>query len=131
MAAGRGLGTIPLLAPTSSAERVAALGEASKRSPMPFVYYVSVTGITGTDALQATSAGARAGALRAALNLPVVVGFGIDSRQKAHDAAQQADGVVVGTAIVKLIEQGKTPGERRGAVERLISELRAGVTQSR
>jgi tryptophan synthase alpha chain len=130
-AAGRGLGTIPLLAPTSSAERVAALGEASKRSPMPFVYYVSVTGITGTDALQATSAGARAGALRAALNLPVVVGFGIDSRQKAHDAAQQADGVVVGTAIVKLIEQGKTPGDRRAAVERLISELRAGVSEAR
>jgi tryptophan synthase alpha chain len=130
LAAARGLGTIPLLAPTSSPERVAALGEAAKRSPMPFVYYVSVTGVTGSDALQAGSAGARAGALREALGLPVVVGFGIDSRQKARDAATLADGVVVGTAIVRLIEQGKTPVERRTAVERLIGELRAGVSEA-
>ncbi len=127
LAASRGLGTIPLLAPTSSPERVTALGEASKRSPMPFVYYVSVTGITGTDALQAASAGARARALRGALGLPVVVGFGIDSREKARDTARQADGVVVGTALVRLVEQGKTPEERRAAVERLIGELRAGI----
>ena len=131
LAAGRGLGTIPLLAPTSSAERVAALGEAAKHSPMPFVYYVSVTGVTGSDALQASSAGARAGALRAALDLPVVVGFGVDSRQKARDTARMADGVVVGTAIVRLIEQGKTAAERRSGVERLISELRAGINDAR
>jgi tryptophan synthase alpha chain len=98
---------------------------------MPFVYYVSVTGVTGTDALQAASAGARAGALRASLDLPVVVGFGIDSRQKARDTARLADGVVVGTAIVRLIEEGKTPAERRSAVQRLISELRAGVNDAR
>ena len=129
-AAGRGIGTIPLLAPTSSPERVAALGQAAKHSPMPFVYYVSVTGITGTDALEAASAGARAGALSAALDLPVVVGFGIDSREKARDAARQGAGVVVGTAIVRLIEQGKTAGDRRTAVERLVRELRAGVDEA-
>ena len=127
LAASRGLGTIPLLAPTSSPERVAALGDVARRCPVPFVYYVSVTGVTGTDALQAAAAGARAGALRAALGLPVVVGFGIDSREKARDSARQADGVVVGTALVRLIEQGRTAGERRASVERLISELRAGI----
>jgi tryptophan synthase alpha chain len=127
LAASRGLGTIPLLAPTSSPQRIAALGEVAKRSPVPFVYYVSVTGVTGTDALQAASAGARAGALSAALTIPVVVGFGIDSRDKARDTARQADGVVVGTALVRLIEQGKTPGDRRASVERLIRDLRAGI----
>jgi tryptophan synthase alpha chain len=130
LAASRGLGTIPLLAPTSSAERVAAVADAAKSSPMPFVYYVSVTGVTGTNALQATSAGARAGALHAQLNLPVVVGFGVDSREKARDAARQAAGIAVGTAIVRLVEQGKTAAERRTGVERLISELRAGIDEA-
>jgi tryptophan synthase alpha chain len=130
LAASRGLGTIPLLAPTSSAQRVSAVAEAAKGSPMPFVYYVSVTGVTGTSALEATSAGARAGALHTELSLPVVVGFGVDSREKARDAARQADGVAVGTAIVRLVEQGKTAIERRTAVERLISELRAGVDEA-
>jgi tryptophan synthase alpha chain len=130
-AASRGLGTIPLLAPTSSPERVAALCEAARRSPMPFVYYVSVTGVTGTDATQAGSAGARAGALRAALGLPVVVGFGIDSREKARDAVRQGDGVAVGTAIVRLVEQGKSAGDRRSTVERLVRDLRAGVDEAR
>jgi tryptophan synthase alpha chain len=127
LAASHGLGTIPFLAPTSSPERVAALSEVAKRSPVPFVYYVSVTGVTGSDALQAASAGARAGTLSAELGLPVVVGFGIDSREKARDTARKADGVVVGTALVRLIEQGRTAGERRASVERLISELRAGI----
>jgi tryptophan synthase alpha chain len=61
---------------------------------------------------------------------PVVVGFGIDSREKARDAARQAAGVVVGTALVKLVEQGKSAPERLGAVERLIRDLRAGVDEA-
>ena len=82
------------------------------------------------DALQAASAGARAGSLRAEMGLPVVVGFGIDGREKARDAARQADGVVVGTALVKVIEKGQTPAERLAATERLIKELRAGVDEA-
>ncbi len=126
-ASARGLGVVPLLAPTSSAERVAATKQLVKSATVPFVYYVSVTGVTGSGALQASDAGARAGALRAETGRPVVVGFGIDSRDKAREAARQADGVAVGTALVRAIEQGRTAGERRSAVERLVRELRAGV----
>jgi tryptophan synthase alpha chain len=129
-AAERGLGVVPLLAPTSSTERIAVTREAAKKAPAPFIYYVSVMGVTGSNALQASSAGARAGVLRAELGRPVVVGFGIDSREKARDAARQADGVVVGTALVRLIEQGKSAAERRGSVERLIAELRAGIDEA-
>jgi tryptophan synthase alpha chain len=126
----RGVGTVPLLAPTSRADRVAATRDAAARGAVPFVYYVSVTGVTGTAALQAQEAGARAAELKAQVGRPVVVGFGIDSRAKARDAARSADGVVVGTALVRAIEQGPTPSARRGAVEALIRELRAGADEA-
>ena len=67
--------------------------------------------------------------LRAELGLPVVVGFGIDSRAKARAAAARSDGAVVGTALVRLVEDGKTATERRAAVEKLVRELRAGVDE--
>jgi tryptophan synthase alpha chain len=94
---------------------------------VPFVYYVSVTGVTGTGALDAAGAGTRAAKLRRELGLPVVVGFGIDSREKARAAAAGTDGVVVGSALVRAIEEGKSPQQRRAAVERLIGNLRAGL----
>jgi tryptophan synthase alpha chain len=122
-----GIGVVPLLAPTSSAKRVALVKDAAARGGVPFAYYVSVTGVTGTAAVDAREAGDRAATLRADLGLPVVVGFGIDSRDKARAAALHCDGVVAGTAIVRAVEGGATPAERRSAVERLVVELRAGV----
>jgi len=122
-----GVGVVPLLTPTSSAERIAAVRTASADGATPFVYYVSVTGVTGVAGVDAGQAGDRAAAIRTELGLPVVVGFGIDSADKARAAATHADGVVAGTAIVRLIEDGKTPKDRLSAVEQLVRELRAGV----
>lgn len=130
-AARSGVGFVPLLAPTSRASRVAAAAEAARVGPVPFVYYVSVTGVTGSAALDAGEAGERAAALRAEIGRPVVVGFGIDSAGKARDAARQADGVVVGSALVRIIEQGKDPATRRAGVDRLVRDLRAGVDAAR
>ena len=121
------IGVVPLLAPTSRAESVAAVRNAAAGGTVPFVYYVSVTGVTGTGAIDARRAGAHAAALREELGLPVVVGFGIDSREKARDAATGTDGVVVGTALVRAIEDGKSAGTRRAAVERLMRDLRLGL----
>jgi tryptophan synthase alpha chain len=126
-AKARGVGVVPLLAPTSRAARVRATADAAAEGIVPFVYYVSVTGVTGSGALDAEDAGRRAGQLREETRRPVVVGFGIDSRQKAQAAAANADGVVVGTALVRAIEQGRTPAERIDRTERLIRELRSGV----
>lgn len=122
-----GMGVVPLLAPTSSAKRVALVKQAAAAGGIPFAYYVSVTGVTGSAAVDAREAGDRAASLRGELGLPVVVGFGIDSREKARAAALHCDGVVAGTAIVRAIEDGATPAGRRAAVERLVVELRAGV----
>jgi tryptophan synthase alpha chain len=91
---------------------------------------VSVTGVTGAGAVDAQEAGERAAALRSELSLPVVVGFGIDSRARARAAAAKSDGAVVGTALVRAIEEGKTPAARRVAVETLMRELRAGVDEA-
>lgn len=126
-AARHGLAIIPMLAPTSSPDRIARVRDAATKWPIGFVYYVSVAGITGTAAIHASEAGVRAAALRAELSLPVVVGFGIDSREKARAAGASVDGVVVGTAIVRLVEEAPTPEERVQRVTHLVAELRAGL----
>jgi tryptophan synthase alpha chain len=126
----RGIGVVALLAPTSRAESVAAVKKTAADGTVPFVYYVSVTGVTGTNAVDARGAGQHAAQLRAELGLPVVVGFGIDSAEKARAAARGTDGVVVGSALVRAIEAGKTAQARREAVEKLMRELRSGVNQA-
>jgi tryptophan synthase alpha chain len=126
-----GIGVVPLLAPTSHEQRVAAVRQVAASgagpSPFPFVYYVSMTGVTGSGTVDAREAGARAAELRKALDLPVVVGFGIDSREKASAAALGADGVVVGTALVRAVEEGASADERRMRVAKLVRDLREGV----
>ncbi len=129
-AAARDVGTIPLLAPTSHGDRVEATRVVAGKSPVPFVYYVSVTGVTGSGALQATEAGARAAELRTRVGRPVVVGFGIDSRTKARDTARRADGIVVGTALVRAIDGGKTAREREDAAVDLVRQLRMGADEA-
>ena len=98
-----GVGWIPLVAPTSSAERV----ERIVAGATGFVYAVSTLGVTG----ERTSLSARAAAVvercRAATDLPVVVGIGISTPEQAREAARVADGVVIGSAVVRLVlEEG-------------------------
>lgn len=124
-AASKGLSIIPLLAPTSSPARV----EAAKRAtpPASFVYYVSVTGVTGSLAAPLARASEEAAAVRRAVGTPVVVGFGIDSPEKARDAATHADGVVVGTALVRAIEAGTTREARMTDATALVRSLRLAL----
>lgn len=128
-AADAGIAMVPLLTPTSGPERVrAAVARASG-----FVYYVSVTGVTGKAAGGALAAAAEeASRLREVSRLPVVVGFGIDEPSKARLAAgaglsRGADGVVVGTAIVKAIDAAPDAPARRRAVSELVGRLRRAL----
>lgn len=125
------IAVVPLLTPTSGPDRVhAAVAGASG-----FVYYVSVTGVTGKAAEGAlATAAAEAARLREASGLPVVVGFGIDGPEKARLAAgvgrpRGADGVVVGTAIVKAIEAAPDAPARRRAVSELVASLRRALSE--
>jgi tryptophan synthase alpha chain len=123
----RSVDIIPLLTPTSSPARIAA----AKNVASGFVYYVSVTGVTGATAVDPFDDAARAAkSLRESMRLPVVIGFGIDSADKAKRAAAGADGVVVGTAIVRAIEDAKgnvaRACENAGNVVRSIREGLSG-----
>ena len=124
MAKKAGIAMVPLLTPTSSEARVKLAREVGSG----FVYYVSVTGVTGkaseTALAEATKQAAR---IREATGLPVVVGFGIDGPEKARIAAQGADGVVVGTAVVKAYEKEGGEEGRREAVRRIVRGIGEGV----
>lgn len=129
LAATRGMGVVPLIAPTTPEARATTLAAHPERDAMPFVYYVSMAGVTGgsrgREAL--AEAGAAAARVRALTDLPTVVGFGIDSAEGAAAAARDADGVVVGSALVRRIEGGATKEERHASVVALVAELRRAV----
>ena len=121
------LHVVPLATPTSSPDRLKRLKTSLAATPAGFLYYVSVTGVTGAQAAPLDEASARAGRLRADLGLPVVVGFGIDSPEKARQAATFVDGVVVGTAIVNAIDAGTSPADRTARVAGLVRSLRRAL----
>ncbi|MEM8553889.1 MAG: tryptophan synthase subunit alpha [Pseudomonadota bacterium] len=95
-----GLNFIRLATPTTDADRLPAV----LKNTSGFVYYVSITGITGAAAAQATDVGPEVSRIKAATDLPVIVGFGIRTPENAKSIASIADGAVVGSAIVKMVE---------------------------
>jgi tryptophan synthase alpha chain len=97
-----GLGWIPLVAPTSSPRRVAAVAATATG----FVYAVSTLGVTGTRSSLSARAAEVAAACRAATDLPILVGIGVSTPEQAVDAAAAADGVVIGTAVVAALRDG-------------------------
>jgi tryptophan synthase alpha chain len=118
------LALIPLVAPTTGLDREPVVLNGASG----FVYYVSVTGITGTGAAPLAEAGERAASLRTRAKLPVVIGFGIRTPADAERAAASgADGVVVGTEVVRVIAAAGTTAARVAAVESLVGSLRAGL----
>ncbi len=81
------------------------------RTPSGFVYYVSITGITGAAAAQAGEVAPEVARIKASTDLPVIVGFGINTPEAAQAIASVADGCVVGSAIVKEIGAGRSAAE--------------------
>jgi tryptophan synthase alpha chain len=96
-----GLDVIFLLTPTSDADRISAV----ERLGSGFVYYVTVTGVTGARTSVSDTLAKELSRVTQAVSLPVMAGFGISTPEQAAEVAQLADGVVVGSAIVKLFEQ--------------------------
>jgi tryptophan synthase alpha chain len=102
-----GLDFIRLATPTTDDRRLPKVIE----NTSGFVYYVSITGITGAAEAQAARVAPEVARIKAASGLPVCVGFGVKSPEAAAEMARVADGVVVGSAIVERIGRGDPPAD--------------------
>ncbi len=98
-----GMNFIRLATPTTDDKRLPKV----LQNTSGFVYYVSITGITGAAAAQATDVGPEVARIKSQTDLPVIVGFGIRTPEAAEKIASVADGAVVGSAIVSEIAAGK------------------------
>jgi tryptophan synthase alpha chain len=100
-----GLNFIRLATPTTDDARLPRV----MQNTSGFVYYVSITGITGAAEASATDVAPEVARIKAATDLPVIVGFGINTPEKSNAIASVADGAVVGSAIVAKIGAGEPP----------------------
>ena len=120
-----GLDTVFLAAPTSTPRRLKLVAEYSTG----FVYLVSRTGVTGEQGSLSGALEPLVKAVRASTNLPLAAGFGISTPEQACAVARIADGVVVGSAFVRIIEQGQMADSIEQRLERFARELRGGMAQ--
>jgi tryptophan synthase alpha chain len=95
----RDLAPIFLLAPTSTSERIAAVGRLARG----YVYYVSLRGVTGAGHLDTVEVAAKVGEIKKSVSVPVGVGFGIRDGETARRVGEVADAVVIGSALVQTM----------------------------
>jgi tryptophan synthase alpha chain len=121
------LDTVFLVAPSSTDERVAM----TVRHCRGFVYAASTMGVTGARTSVAGTARALVDRVRAATDLPVAVGLGVSTGAQAAEVAGYADGVIVGSALVRRVLDAPTPAQGRADLADLVRELAAGVRSGR
>jgi tryptophan synthase alpha chain len=117
-----GIHVIFLLTPTSDPSRIAAVNRLGRG----FIYYVTVTGVTGARQEVSETLAAELSRIHAQVTLPVMAGFGISTPDQAASVAALADGVVVGSAIVKLFQQ-HTGTQLRTKLKLFVSELKHAI----
>ncbi|HYD16071.1 MAG TPA: tryptophan synthase subunit alpha [Hyphomicrobium sp.] len=127
----RGLNFIRLTTPTTDDKRLKTV----LKNTSGFLYYVSITGITGAAAANPADVQLQVARIKAATTLPVAVGFGVRTPEQARAMAKGADGVVVGSALVRAIEEsltedGHATGNTAGAVLSLVEGLSAALRTS-
>jgi tryptophan synthase alpha chain len=127
-----GLNFIRLATPTTDDKRLPAV----LANTSGFVYYVSITGITGSAAADSVAVGAAVGRIKRHTALPVCVGFGIRTPDAARGIAEGADGAVVGSALVDVLSrsldaEGKATAKTVNAVAELAASLAEGIRSAR
>ena len=124
-AVAKGLDFVPLVAPTSNPNRIARAAQTATS----FIYYVSMTGVTGSKATDLASASERAGALQGELGQPIAIGFGVKTRADVTLVAPHVDGVVVGSAVVGTIANAENLSSAVTSVRALVADLAQGLTR--
>ena len=115
-----------VVAPSTSDARLAAVTKACSG----FIYAASLMGVTGARASISGAAAELVGRIRKVSQLPVAVGLGVSNADQAKQVAAYADGVIVGSAFIKLVLESKSDFEALERVKTLASELAAGVRRS-
>jgi tryptophan synthase alpha chain len=116
-----GLDLVHLVAPTSTPERMRRIARASQG----FIYMVSLTGVTGERTTLAPDMAQQLRALRAITTKPICVGFGISTPEQAREVGRVADGAIVGSAIVRLVEEHGGTADLLARVGDFIAALKA------
>ena len=124
----KGINFIRLATPTTDEKRLPAV----LANTSGFVYYVSITGITGAAAPDADRVSKAVDRIKDHTDLPVVVGFGVKTPEQATEIGRNSDGVVVGSVLVEAVRnsldsEGQATRETVGAVSKLVSALAGGV----
>jgi len=119
----KGLDVIYLIAPTSTADRV----EMVARKSCGFIYYISLAGVTGVRSSLADGLQEKVSQVKKTTALPVLIGFGISGPDQARRAAAISDGVIIGSAIMKIIEQTKDPAQRETEVGNFIAKVKQAI----
>jgi tryptophan synthase alpha chain len=114
---------INLVAPTTPKERMAKIASASSG----FLYLVSKTGVTGSDGLDTSEIATQMGILRSVTDLPVSVGFGISTAEDVATVSSMADGVVIGSAFERLIEENIDNPELVSIIGQQTAEYKAAT----
>lgn len=117
------LSVVFLVAPTSPPERI----KAADMNSSDFVYAVTVTGVTGTGRKFSRSTDRYLRQLRRLVSKPYVAGFGVSSPESAQRLCRYADGVVIGSALVKLIRDSGNKGQARRDIARFLSSVRKAI----
>jgi tryptophan synthase alpha chain len=120
-----GLNFIRLATPTTDDKRLPAV----LNNTSGFVYYVSITGITGSAAPDAGKVAGAVARIKRHTKLPVAVGFGVRTAEQARAIAQGADGVVVGSALVEALRQSLKDGKATPATVKAVTDLVAQLAQ--
>ena len=116
----RELDLIYFLAPTSTSERIAMVA----REARGFIYLVSLTGVTGARAELADGLAEFMGRVRTITSMPLAVGFGVSTPDQAAQVSRLADGVIVGSALVRVVDQAV---DKPAAAAQFVATLKSGM----